>query len=123
MYFRKCENMRKMILKRSGNDYQIEIWGTSTKHPDFISKYRGYIEKEWDDPYKDFATIDDTFIQWVAWIASHQIFQQHSIQILNAGMEIYLGFPKDEIPRISDILKTHVIEWEDHEIYGIEIKV
>ena len=111
-----------MILKRSGNDYQIEIWGTSTKHPDVIAKHKEYIEKEWEEPYKDFATIDDTFIQWVAWIASQQIFQQHSIQILNAGMEIFLSFPKNEIPRISDILNTHVIEWENHEIYGIEIK-
>ena len=114
--------MRKMILKKQNNDYVIELWGTSTKHPDFVSKYNTYIENEWDEQLRDFATIDDSFIQWIAHIASHQLFSYYATKVLNAGFQIYNEFPDDGIPKISDILKTHIISWENSEVYGEEIK-
>jgi hypothetical protein len=114
--------MTKMILKKLNNDYVIELWGMSTKHADFIYSFKKYVETEYDERLQDFATIDDNFIQWVAHIASHQLFQYHAIKVLNAGFAIYTEFPDDDIPKISDILKTHVIEWEDNKVYGIEIE-
>ncbi len=123
MYFRKCENMTKMILKRYFNEsYQLEIWGMSTKHPDFTYIHKKYVETEYDKCYWDFASIDDNFIQWVSWIASHQLFQQQAIKILKAGFQIYSEFPEDGNPSMSDILETHIIEWEDGNVYGIERK-
>ena len=114
--------MTKMILKRFGNSYRIELWGMSTKHPDFSYQFRDYIESEYDSRYWDFTTIDDSFIQWIAWIASHQLFQYHAIKVLNAGFQIYNEFPEDGIPKISDILKTHIISWENNEVYGEKIE-
>lgn len=111
-----------MVLKRYGDSYLIELWGISTKHPDFIYKHKGFLIKEYEEGYWDFLTIDDTFIQWVAWIASQQLYEYQAIKVLNVGFQIYTAFPEDDIPKISDILKTHIITWENDEIYGEEIK-
>ena len=110
--------MFKVILKKTTDfndkrDYKIELWNCSTKHPDYTYSFNRYVETEYDTHLQSYATLDDSFIQWVAYIASHRMFEFSAIRILNFGMEVRENF----IDHLSDILDGVVITWYyPHEI-------
>ena len=105
--------MFKVVLKKidynfNGSiDYAIELWDCSTKHSDYTYYFRRYVETECDTNLQSFATLDDSFIQWVAHIASHRMFEFSALRILNFGMDIRANFQH----HLSDMLDGTTITW------------
>lgn len=82
--------MRNLILRKSETDnYALEIWGTSTKHADYIYYFDRYIETEFDKGLQHLATIDNSFLQWICYIASHRLFDRECYKMIKAGAELY----------------------------------
>lgn len=111
--------MFKVILKKidynldGKKDYAIELWDCSTKHPDYTYYFNRYVKTEYDSNLQPYATLDDSFIQWVAYIASHRMFEFSAMRILNFGMQVREYF----VDHLSDSLDGVTITWYyPHEI-------
>lgn len=68
--------MRDYVLYSDVNTKEtyFEIWGGSTKHPDELFRFSDWIETEICEEYRHFYNFDNSWIQWIAYIASVQTF-------------------------------------------------
>lgn len=73
----------------NSDDYVVELWGASTKHPDCVFHFKDYEKSTWfdNDSYHIF--------QWLLEIASKMIFYTTAKEIADFALSMY-GKPIEE---------------------------
>lgn len=66
-----------IVLKWENNDYVLELWGASTKHPDSIFHY-----SEWPDKSPYFEDEYQVY-QWLLYCASRLDFPFHAKNLVD----------------------------------------
>lgn len=69
-------------LYKLEDDYMLECWGGSTKHPDTIDYF-----SEWEDK-TDLFPQELQLYQWLLWIASHKTWQFHAIKLVEFATQL-----------------------------------
>lgn len=67
----------KIVLKKTENDYILELWGASTKHPDSMFRY-----SEWEDKIS-FIENKYQVYQWLLYCASRLNFPLHAKSLVD----------------------------------------
>lgn len=73
--------MDEIKLIKLDNDYRLELWGASTKHPDSIFYF-----SRWENADYLF-TMDEQLFQWLCYCASCMRFSYHAKQIINFAID------------------------------------
>lgn len=109
--------MRKFVLRKTGDDYIIELWNCSTKAPDAVYLFSDYIDSVYSEELKQLANINDCFIQWCAHIASQMVFEYTATKILNSAFIIKQEYNEVEHNSIDEMLETgYTITAEGYDI-------
>lgn len=72
------------------NDYRLELWGASTKHPDSV-----FIYSEWKDKSAYFEPKYQVY-QWLCYCASRLNFPFHAIDLIDYANENWRNWLDDE---------------------------
>ena len=70
-----------IILKKTDNDYILELWGASTKHPDSVFRY-----SEWENKSEYFEDKYQIY-QWLLNCASRLSFPFHAKNLVDYANE------------------------------------
>ena len=70
-----------IILKKTDNDYVLELWGASTKHPDSVFRY-----SEWENKSEYFEDKYQIY-QWLLNCASRLSFPFHAKNLVDYANE------------------------------------
>lgn len=70
-----------IILKKTDNDYILELWGASTKHPDSVFRY-----SEWENKSEYFEDRYQIY-QWLLNCASRLSFPFHAKNLVDYANE------------------------------------
>ena len=76
----------KVKLYNNGNDYVLELWGASTKHPDYCKTLSSY-ENSHEDILRDYRTIYERLFYFITYVASEMLWINTSKELI----EIALG--------------------------------
>ena len=76
----------KVKLYSKDNDYVLELWGASTKHPDYYKTLSSY-ENSHEDILRDCRTIYERLFYFLTYIASEMLWINTSKELI----EIALG--------------------------------
>lgn len=66
-----------IVVIEEENDYVLELWGASTKHPDAAFRY-----SDWDDKCSMFEDKYQVF-QWLLWVASKRQWPFHAKELVD----------------------------------------
>lgn len=72
---------RGVVVEEIDNDFILELWSSSTKHPDatfYFSKWSGKSE---------FMSDDEQIFQWLLFCASSLIFPPHALKVTQYAIE------------------------------------
>ena len=76
----------KVKLYNNDNDYVLELWGASTKHPDYRKTLSSY-ENSHDDILLDCRSINERLFYFLTYVASEMLWINTSKELI----EIALG--------------------------------
>ena len=76
----------KVKLYNNGNDYVLELWGASTKHPDYCKTLSSY-ENSHEDILRDYRTIYERLFYFLTYVSSEMLWINTSKELI----EIALG--------------------------------
>ena len=79
-------NTGKVKLYNNGNDYVLELWGASTKHPDYYKTLSSY-ENSHEDVLRECRTIYERLFYFLTYVSSEMLWINTSKELL----EIALG--------------------------------
>lgn len=80
-------NNGKVKLYNNGNDYILELWGASTKHPDYSKSLSGY-ENSHDDILREYRNINERLFYFLTYVASEMLFIQTARQLLEIASNL-----------------------------------
>lgn len=72
------------LFKSNEHKYVIELWGSSTKHPDSVFFYD-------DERFKKSECVEDTYqiYQWILWCASNMDYPFHAYKMAEDAKSWY----------------------------------
>lgn len=70
-----------VVYKNENDDYILELWGSSTKHPDSLFRY-----SDWENKSNMFSTEDQIF-QWLLYCASQLTFPFFARSLVDYAIE------------------------------------
>ena len=79
-------NTGEVKLYNKDNDYILELWGASTKHPDYCKTLSSY-ENSHEDILRDCRTIYERLFYFLTYVSSEMLWISTSKELL----EIALG--------------------------------
>ena len=80
-------NNGKVKLYKKDNDYVLELWGSSTKHPDYVKKLSSY-EKISRPLLKDYLTIEERLFYLLTYVASEMMWITTSKELLDIALKL-----------------------------------
>ena len=80
------DNGTVKLYKIDCDDYMLELWGASTKHPDYMKRLSSY-EKISKPLLKDYLTINERLFYFLTYVASEMMWISTSKKLI----EIALG--------------------------------
>ena len=79
-----------VVYQNEENDYILELWGASTKHPDSIFRY-----SDWKDKSDMFAP-KYQIMQWLFYCASKLTFPFYAKELVNYALKEWDNFNFNE---------------------------
>lgn len=80
-------NTKKVKLYKNDDDYILELWGASTKHPDYRKSLSSY-EKISKPLLKDYLTIEERLFYLLTYVASEMMWISTSKELLNIALQL-----------------------------------
>ena len=80
-------NNGKIKLYNNGNDYILELWGSSTKHPDYAKTLSSY-ENSHEDILRDTRTIYERLFYFLTYVASEMLWICTSLELIEIALRL-----------------------------------
>ena len=80
-------NTNKVKLYSKDNDYILELWGSSTKHPDYYKTLSSY-ESTHDDILRENRDINERLFYFLTFIASDMLWINTSKELLDIALQL-----------------------------------
>ena len=74
-------------LYNNGNDYVLELWSSSTKHPDYVKTLSSY-EKISKPLLKDYLTIEERLFYLLTYVASEMMWISTSKELIEIALQL-----------------------------------
>lgn len=74
-----------VVYKNDADDYVLELWGASTKHPDSI------FHMKYDKKFKicEYFSIESQIFQWLLLCASELTWKEHAKNLVDFAIKNY----------------------------------
>ena len=80
-------NTNKVKLYSKDNDYILELWSSSTKHPDYVKRLSDY-EKISKPLLKDYLTIEERLFYLLTYVASEMMWISTSKELIQIALQL-----------------------------------
>ena len=80
-------NTNKVKLYSKDNDYILELWGASTKHPDYYKKLSSY-ENVHSDILRETRDINERLFYFLTYIASEMLWITTSRELIDIALRL-----------------------------------
>ena len=77
----------KVKLYKKNDDYILELWSSSTKHPDYVKSLSSY-EKISKPLLKDYLTIEERLFYLLTYVASEMMWINTSKELLEIALQL-----------------------------------
>ena len=77
----------KVKLYNKDNDYVLELWSSSTKHPDYVKTLSSY-EKISKPLLKDYLTIEERLFYLLTYVASEMMWISTSKELIEIALDL-----------------------------------
>ena len=77
----------KVKLYKKDDDYILELWSSSTKHPDYIKTLSSY-EKISKPLLKDYLTIEERLFYLLTYVASEMMWITTSKELIEIALQL-----------------------------------
>lgn len=77
----------KVKLYKKNDDYILELWSSSTKHPDYVKSLSSY-EKISKPLLKDYLTIEERLFYLLTYVASEMMWISTSKELLEIALQL-----------------------------------
>ena len=78
----------KIKLYKKDDDYILELWSSSTKHPDYVKSLSSY-EKISKPLLKDYLTIEERLFYLLTYVASEMMWITTSKELIERVTPVY----------------------------------
>ena len=80
-------NNGKVKLYNNCNDYVLELWGASTKHPDYSKTLSSY-ENSHEDILRDCRTINERLFYFLTYVSSDMLWISTSKELIEIALRL-----------------------------------
>ena len=77
----------KVKLYNKDDDYILELWSSSTKHPDYVKALSSY-EKISKPLLKDYLTIEERLFYLLTYVASEMMWISTSKELIKIALQL-----------------------------------
>ena len=80
-------NNNRVKLYKKDDDYVLELWSSSTKHPDYVKTLSSY-EKISKPLLKDYLTIEERLFYLLTYVASEMMWISTSKELIEIALQL-----------------------------------